>query len=88
MSNRTKPDWSVLMAEVTTQYPKTLAHLATSEIEEISDQNDPYANEGERDKKGRGRKRFSVGVVSKKPKWKSQLSVIKSGRTRRSRKSK
>jgi len=54
-----------------------------SDLDEIADQNDPYANDGSRDKKGRGRKRGSVGVVAKKkPKWKSQLRGMKAGKSR------
>ena len=54
-----------------------------SGIDEIADQNDPYANDGSRDKKMRGRRRFSVGLPMKQlPKWKSQLRGIRAGQSR------
>ena len=58
-----------------------------NDLDEIADRNDPYGNDGSRDKRGRGRKRGSIGacvIAKKNPKWKSQLRGLKAGKARKS----
>jgi hypothetical protein len=47
------------------------------DLDEIADQNDPYGNEGTRDRRGGKRGTGAKILNTKKPKWKHQLRKYK-----------